>query len=232
MIAFETKAYSLLEASAGDVSATKEEFHPDTFWRDQDHLPTRTPSKSSSCCSSCAQSEADEERVLDISAAEVHSEELGRHLQRRNTAALTQEVPDLLERMNEAATQVNALERQLGAALARYRRRILSYQEVYQGMRAKFGSAFDKYKPVYKDSGSLEALRAEVGVLIVEELVRCAELLERHQNFTAREHWVIDRLTAKVRVAKEAYTTSMSQLEEISIQVHLLRKSRGEKSPL
>jgi len=145
---------------------------------------------------------------------------------RHNTAELTQEVPTLLDRMNKASDRVNCLEREAGAAEARYRRRVVRYEEIYRGMRAEFGSAFDRCKPLCGDPAGLQALRAQLGDSTVEELARCYQTLVRHQDALAKEHQLMDRLSQKVRDAKRVYASTMCELEGISNQVHDMRQKR------
>lgn len=147
-------------------------------------------------------------------------------LLRNDTAELTQEVPILLDRMNEASGRVNSLEREAGASEARYKRRITRYEEIYKGMRAEFGSVFDRCKPLCADLRGLRALRAQLGDSTVEELARCYQTLIRHQDALAKEHQLMDRLSQKVRDAKQVYASTMCELEGISNQVHNMRQKR------
>lgn len=195
-----------------------------------DSLATRAPSEFSFNCAS----EDDDDRSLPtIESLEATCEgcyditpptpQLGGR-SRRNSAELTQEVPALLDRMNEASSRVNCLEREADASEARYRRTVTRYEDIYKTMRAEFGSAFDRFKPLCEDPQGLQALRAQLGDSTVGELARCYQTLKRHQDALVSEHRLMDRLSQQVRDAKRVYTSTMSELEGISNQVHEMRQ--------
>jgi hypothetical protein len=200
----------------------------------EDSVDTRTPSESSFN----AASEEDDDRPLPTTETSEEPCEKGccdiippptpqpGTLPRSNTSELTQEVPNLLDRMNEASDRVNCLEREAGASEARYKRRIIRYEEVYKGMRAEFGSVFDRCKPLCADPTGLQALRAQLGDSTVEELARCYQTLIRHQDALAKEHQLMERLSRKVRDAKRVYASTMCELEVISNSVHDMRQKR------
>ncbi|CAK0789041.1 unnamed protein product, partial [Prorocentrum cordatum] len=147
-------------------------------------------------------------------------------LRRSDTAELTQEVPALLDRMNEASSRVNRLEREAGASEARYKRRVVRYEEIYRGMRAEFGGVFDRCKPLCAAPLGHQALRAQLGDSTVEELVRCYQTLDRHHDALAQEHKLMERLSQKLRDAKRVYASTMCELEGISNMVHEVRQKR------
>jgi len=199
---------------------------------------TRIPSLTSSSCSSEEEDDRSHSTVDTLEALEAQEQcddlpttpQPPRKRQpraaRTNTEEMTVEVPSLLDKMNEASSRVNVLEREAGDAVARYRRRVLRYEQIYRGMRAEHGEAFDKCKPLCKDPKSLEALRVRLGSTAVEALLRCYRTLERHQDSLTKEHQLMDRLSQKVRTAKQRYNTTMNELEVISNEVHQMRKSR------
>lgn len=199
----------------------------------EDSVDTRTPSESSFDVAS----EEDDDRPLPTAETSEEPCEKGccdirpltpqpGALPRNDTAELTQQVPILLDRMNEASDLVNRLEGEAGASEARYKRRIVRYEEIYRGMRAEFGSVFDRCKPLCADLPGLQALRARLGDSTAEELARCYQTLIRHQDALAKEHQLMDRLSQKVRDAKRVYASTMCELEGISNQVHNMRQKR------
>jgi hypothetical protein len=141
---------------------------------------------------------------------------------RTSTKELTWEVPQLLERMNDASTRVNKLERLTAAAEERYRSRLLHFERMYKLMRAEFGGAFDSAKPLlYNRGGPCQE---------AQELAPCFQALRKHEVELNKERELLLRLTCNAQDAKAAYTASMRQLEAISSQVHENRRFASRSS--
>lgn len=64
-------------------------------------------------------------------------------------AALTQEVPNLLEAMNRSSVDVNTLERQVSDAQDRYKKLLGQWSRAYEELRAEHGNAIDRVKPYF-----------------------------------------------------------------------------------
>lgn len=62
---------------------------------------------------------------------------------------LTKRVPKLLDSMNRASKEVNALERQVNAAQGKYSSSVAECNRVYEELRAKNGRSFDRVKPYF-----------------------------------------------------------------------------------
>jgi len=222
-----------LQAIEDEVCGGKDLTHGSSW--SEASVDTGTPSESS--CN--AASEEDDDRPLPAIETFADTYEKGCRdippptlqpgfLMRSMTSELTQDVPTLLDRMNVASDRVNCLEREAGASQARYKRRLTRYEDVYKRMRAEFGSVFDTCKPLCRDPAGLRAAgrRAQLGESTVEELARCYQILNRHHDALAEEHLLMDRLSQKVRVAKRAYASTISELEVISNSVHVMRQKR------
>jgi hypothetical protein len=201
---------------------------------DADFSATRAPSEFSFNCASEDEDDDEDVRSLPTNESLEETREWCYDVtpptpqpgprSRRSSAELRQEVPTLLDRMNEASSRVNCLEREADAAESRYRRTVTRYEEIYKVMRAEFGSAFDRCKPLFEEPHGFQALRAQLGDSTFGELARCYQTLKRHQDALANEHQLMGRLSQQVRDAKRVYTLTMSELEGISNRVHEMRQ--------
>jgi len=77
-------------------------------------------------------------------------------------AELTREVPNLLDAMNRTSDEVNLFERQTTEAQERYRKMLEKWMRLYEDLRAQYGSAIDRVKPLFDAEQVLHAASKRV----------------------------------------------------------------------
>lgn len=75
---------------------------------------------------------------------------------------LRQEVPDLLDKMNTASSDVNSLERQAEETQIRYRQLLSTTGRLYEDLRAQYGSAIDRARPYFEAAQALSGASKRV----------------------------------------------------------------------
>lgn len=75
----------------------------------------------------------------------------------RSEEGIAQEVRILLEAMNRASSEINALERRTTEAQERYKRRLAQWGRIYEDLRAQHGTSFDRVKPYYYAAQEVKA---------------------------------------------------------------------------
>eukprot|EP00440_Ansanella_granifera_P026942 gb/GFBE01029260.1/.p1 GENE.gb/GFBE01029260.1/~~gb/GFBE01029260.1/.p1 ORF type:complete len:221 (+),score=63.59 gb/GFBE01029260.1/:1-663(+) len=194
-----------------------------------------------------------------------------------NEAKMTQDVPNLLEIMNQASMEVNRLESALSVARCRYEQQLRCWRTSYEELKKEQGvSALDLASPLFRAESAVEAAAQRVqraaqqfATAMSSRHAKCLEAweeayadslqeyqkaqdllkacqkglgngtgaavkrltlprlrqLHQHRLRLASEQKQIQELLERVKFAKEAYRSSMSELESISAAVHELRRS-------
>lgn len=111
---------------------------------------------------------------------------------------LTRQVPALLDAMNRAATEVNALERRTSEAQLRYKRRLGHWNRLYEDLRSLYGSSFDRVKPYFdRAEAALECIQG-----VVDEFSRAQH--DAPHDLQDRLDRLQHRCAAAVREHREA----------------------------
>jgi chromosome segregation ATPase len=81
---------------------------------------------------------------------------------------LTRDVPNLLDKMNTAAGEVNTLENQTREAQTRYKKLLAQWSRLYEDFRVQYGSSIDKARPYFDAAQALQSASQHVQGVVKE----------------------------------------------------------------
>lgn len=110
---------------------------------------------------------------------------------------LTSDVPLLLESMNCASSQVNALERQMTAAQIRYRALLEAWTTQYDEMRERYGNTLHRVRPYFDalqllhgHEGHMQSLARSFSAAASQYVAAKAELRDAEERLAYGAHMV------------------------------------------